>query len=301
MGLGLDDPIGSMDAAQVAVLDLQNRGIVHTTGLEHFIGLTHLNLSNNPLAHIDVSRNVALTHLGIAGTCLDTLNLNSNTALQWLDVSRNHFTGLNLQANRSLQQVNATHNFFENQAAIRLPTVVMTLHFNPQNSHIVTPPTCTTGGFVTWTCGNDPTHTHISNETPPLGHLFTSVVTRPTFTQAGFTTHTCTRCGYSFVDSRVPAIALEYAPTLSLRYNQATSVFADVARRAPDLTWHSSNTDALRIDQNGMVSYARMGRGTTIVTATCADGIERMRVTVTVSIAWWQWMIIIFFLGFLWY
>ena len=94
---------------------------------------------------------------------------------------------------------------------------------------------------------------------------------------------------------------LEYPETLSLRYNQATSVFADIARRAPDLTWYSSNTGVLRIDQNGLVSYARLGRGTTTVTAICQEGTVRLTTQVTVNMVWWQWLIAIFLFGFIWY
>ncbi len=38
-----------------------------------------------------------------------------------------------------------------------------------------------------------------------LGHNHIAVVTPPTCTEGGYTTHTCDRCGDSYVDSRVPA------------------------------------------------------------------------------------------------
>ena len=301
MGLSPNDPIGSADAAAMTTLDLAGRNIQHTHGLAFFTGLQVLNLANNPLSHLDLSQNIALRNLNVSGACLDSLNLIANTELTHVDVSRNHLTELNLQASRNLQHVNATHNFFEAQAVIRLPAVVMTLQFNPQNDRTVTQPTCLAGGFTTWICGNNPVHTIITNEVPALGHLLTSIVTRPTFTLPGFTTHTCARCGYSFVDAHVPAIVLEYPNTLALRYNQATSVFADINRRAPELTWHSSNTRVLTVDQNGLVNYARLGRGTTIVTAVCPEGITRMTTEVTVRMVWWQWIIVLFLFGFIWY
>jgi uncharacterized protein YjdB len=126
-------------------------------------------------------------------------------------------------------------------------------------------------------------------------------VVKPTFTQEGYTAYTCSRCGDYYETNRTPMRVLEYSPTLSLRYHQATSVFSDVARNAPDLTWNSSNTKVLKIDQNGLVTYAKRGRGETTVTASDADGIVRMSVKVTVKYAWWQWLIFIFLFGWIWY
>jgi len=302
MGKGPEDPIGSIDAATTETLDLHNKGITNLAGIEYFTSLQTLNLADNPLQGLDLSRNTRLKNLNIAGLCLDTLALSSNVALETLDASRNHLTALNLLPNRNLKNLNATFNFLENQAAIRLQSAASTtVLFTPQNSSNRTPATCTQPGFGTWTCCNNPAHTLDAAEIRPLGHDWDSVVTRPTFTQGGWTDHTCKRCGEHFVSDVQPALTLQYQPTLTLQYNQATSVFRDIDSRAPELNWHSSNTKVLTVDQNGLVKYARLGRGTTIVTATDSGGVERVRVTVTVNIAWWQWLIIIFLLGFIWY
>jgi Leucine-rich repeat (LRR) protein len=302
MGKGPDDPIGAIDAATTEALDLSNKGIADTTGLEHFTGLKTLSLADNPLQSLDLSRNTALVNLNVSGACLEALNLAANVALEQLDVSRNHLTALNLLASRNLKSLNATNNFLENQAVIRLPNPApQTVQFNPQYNRVVTPATCTEASVATWTCGQDPAHILSAKQSDPLGHNWSSVKTPPTFTQGGYTTHTCKRCQESYTSDHLPAIKLEYQPTLALQYNQATSVFADVDRRAPDLTWRSSNTKVLTVDDNGLVKYARMGRGATTVTATDSNGIERVRVEVTVKIVWWQWLIIIFLFGFLWY
>ena len=302
MGKGPNDPIGSIDAATWETLELQNKGIQNLTGIEYFTGLKTLNLANNPLQSLDLSRNTSLKNLGVSGICLEALNLSANAALETLDVSRNHLIALNLLANRNLKTLNATNNFFEAQSAIRLQSAAATtVQFAPQNASSRKPATCTESGVGTWTCCNDPTHTLNAAEVRPLGHDWDSVVTRPTFTQGGWTDHTCKRCQEHFVSDVLPAITLEYPATLTLQYNQATSVFGDIDRRAPELTWSSSNTKALKIDDNGLVKYAKLGRGTTVVTAKSADGVERVRMTVTVKIAWWQWIIIILLFGWIWY
>ena len=95
----------------------------------------------------------------------------------------------------------------------------------------VTAPTCTAEGYTTHTCtrcgdsyvdskapakGHTPgtAATCTSNQTcttcgaivnNKLGHSYNTVVTAPTCTAEGYTTHTCTRCGDSYVDSKVPA------------------------------------------------------------------------------------------------
>ena len=300
--LGRDEvsPIGSDCVLAVTTLNLANRGITNTTGIANFTNLTELNLADNPITHIDLSQNIALQNLNVSGVCLSALNLQNNVNLRTLDASRNHLTQLNLQHNTQLQSVDVRQNFLENVGMVRLQTGhVLTLNFNPQNERTVTPPTCTVRGFTTWTshCGQ----TLRTNETQPLGHLFVVEVVRPTFTQPGYTRRTCSRCGYSYTTAPLPPIALNYEPTLTLRYNQATSVFVDIARVAPELQWHTTNERVLSIGNDGLVNYGRARRGTATITAVCPEGITRMEMEVTVNLTWWQWIIVIFFFGWLWY
>ena len=74
---------------------------------------------------------------------------------------------------------------------------------------LVTAPTCTEGGYTTYTC--DCGDSYVADHTDALGHDHTSVVTAPTCTAQGFTTHTCTRCGDSYVDSYTDALGHTYA------------------------------------------------------------------------------------------
>jgi hypothetical protein len=208
------------------------------------------------------------------------VNLSANTALETLDVSRNHLTALGLLANRNLQSLNSTYNFMENQAAIRLPSASSAVvQFSPQNNLAFTPATCTTAGVGTWTCGKDSSHTAAGGEVKALGHDWKSVVIKPTFTQEGYTTHDCVRCGEHSESDRLPVLTLEYPTTLTLQYNQATSVFSDIDSRTKELSWSSSNTKVLTVDENGLVKYARLGRGTTIVTAVDGQGIGKETAT----------------------
>jgi len=297
MGLTDGAQIGAGDALTVTELNLAGRSITNTAGIANFANLTTLNLANNPLRHLDLSSNIALQNLNVSGGCLNTLNLQNNINLTQLQASRNHLTQLNLTTNTQLQSVDIRQNFMESTGVIQLSSTP-TVQFNPQHSRVVVAPTCTVRGFTIWTshCG----HTLITNETAPPGHFFTSVVTPSTFTQRGFTTRTCTRCGYSYIINWLPPIALDYAPMLTLRHRQATTVFSDIAHDFPQLTWHSSNPEVMTVDELGQVSYGRAPRrGTTTITAICAEGVTRMQVEVTVRLAWWQWIIIVAFFG--WY
>ena len=280
LGKDPDDPIGKLDCALLEELDLTGKGIKDAAGISLFTGLKKLDFSNNELT---------------------SLNLTPNIALETLDVSRNHLTELNLLANRNLSSVNATYNFMINQSVLRLPSPAPgAVSFNPQNSYTVVQPTCTAKGYGTWVCSHNPAHTLIVNETSALGHNYASVVTKATFSQGGYTTFTCTRCAHSYVGDHTDKITLTYNPTLNLQYHQATTVFSDADRLAPELQWHSSNEKVIRVDGNGLVTYAKRGAGETTITAT-ANGVTYMSVKVTVKYAWWQWLIIILFFGWIWY
>ena len=68
---------------------------------------------------------------------------------------------------------------------------------------VVTAPTCTEGGYTTYTCSkcND---VYVDDETAAAGHSYEATVTAPTCTEGGYTTDTCTVCGHyekrDFVD-----------------------------------------------------------------------------------------------------
>ena len=68
------------------------------------------------------------------------------------------------------------------------------------------------------------------------------------------------------------------------------------------LSYSSYDDGRISIDDDGMI-YGKK-TGSTDVTVTAADtagNILTDTCTVTVKYAWWQWLIRIFLLGFLWY
>lgn len=68
---------------------------------------------------------------------------------------------------------------------------------------VIYAPTCTTDGYTGYTCVHCGA-VYATDIVPATGHHHDAVVTEPTCTEDGYTTHTCA-CGDSYVDSIVPA------------------------------------------------------------------------------------------------
>ena len=73
---------------------------------------------------------------------------------------------------------------------------------------VVTAPTCTAGGYTTYTCACG--DSYIADEVAATDHNYEAVVTAPTCTAGGYTTYTCTVCGNSYVADEVAATGHTY-------------------------------------------------------------------------------------------
>lgn len=82
-------PIAMAESA-TGFLNFSASGITDFTGIDAFVNVTQLNLSNNALTtELDLSANTALTDLEVRNSGLTTIDLSSNTALLNVDVSYN--------------------------------------------------------------------------------------------------------------------------------------------------------------------------------------------------------------------
>ena len=87
--------------------------------------------------------------------------------------------------------------------------------------------------------------------------------------------------------------------SISANYKQTKKIDFDSSYDAKQIKWESSNTKVATVDDSGNVKMT--GTGTATITAKSTDGKATAECKVTVSYAWWQWIIMIVLLGFLWY
>ena len=71
---------------------------------------------------------------------------------------------------------------------------------------ITFPATCETAAVETRVCANDASHTETREGQAALGHDYAAEVTDPTCTEGGYTTYTCTRCYDSYTDGYTDAL-----------------------------------------------------------------------------------------------
>ncbi|WP_420576345.1 T9SS type A sorting domain-containing protein [Ekhidna sp.] len=127
-----DDEIQVSEAeAFTGFLNLYYQSISDATGLEAFINITKLNISQNSLTNLDVTDLTALTYLYAYSNSLSsidvsqntqldtlvlftnqltTLDLNSNTGLIYLDVRGNQLTSIDVTNNINLKGINFWQN-----------------------------------------------------------------------------------------------------------------------------------------------------------------------------------------------
>lgn len=91
--------------------------------------------------------------------------------------------------------------------------VPKTCEHTPAGEGIVTPVTCTTDGYTTYTCSKCG-RTYKEDVIVAPGHDYKTVTTEPTCTEAGKTVQTCSRCN-STIETPIPALGHELglAPT----------------------------------------------------------------------------------------
>ena len=167
-------------------------------------------------------------------------------------------------------------------------------------------PTCTKNGFTTYVCAvcnNTYTTTIFAT-----GHNYKSKITIPTCTEQGYTTYTCSLCGDSYKDNFVPALGMVNGvsvDSLSLTYKDISKIVPDI--KIDDnvdfkVEYSSSNPAVVSIDKDGNITTTGTGEAEITVTVTDEYGnVVEDTCKATVSYAWWQWLIIIFLFGWIWY
>ena len=98
----------------ISVLKCNEASIKDTKGIELLTNLTDLNLSDNGINSIDLSKNTKINNLLLSNNNLSSLNLTKNTDLENLYLNGNKLTSLDLSNNKNLLVLNVNNNKLEN-------------------------------------------------------------------------------------------------------------------------------------------------------------------------------------------
>lgn len=109
-GAGADGLLTGEELASITAMDLSRRDIQSLEGIEYFTALESLNVSNNRLTSLDVSKNSRLRSLYCATNALTSLNVSGCPELVDLNCERNRLTELDLSRNTKLVQLYCRHN-----------------------------------------------------------------------------------------------------------------------------------------------------------------------------------------------
>jgi Leucine-rich repeat (LRR) protein len=99
-----------VDALLVKKLKANNRNIANLEGVQHFINLEIVDVSNNQISQINLGQNLKLNELNIGNNLVTNLNLSPNTSLRFLYVFKNNLNQLNITQNTILEVVVADYN-----------------------------------------------------------------------------------------------------------------------------------------------------------------------------------------------
>lgn len=120
-------------------------------------------------------------------------------------------------------------------------------------------------------------------------------------TEDGGYTASCIVTVAGSLDVRVTGISLN-KNKLVISYKASERLTADVQPgNASDnsVIWVSSNTEVAVVDQNGVI--IGVSRGIATITVRTADGDFAAVCEVEVKFQWWQWLLWVLMIGFLWY
>lgn len=133
------------------------------------------------------------------------------------------------------------------------------------------------------------------------------VVRGATYEEEGLECLYCADCGELLGERILPRLTHVETVEISdrevaIRYKGQAQVGASVAPSdafSSEIFWSSSDGNVAHVDSRGVITGE--GRGTAVITCGSVDGYAEDTCTVTVTFAWWQWVIYTVGFGFLWY
>lgn len=152
---------------------------------------------------------------------------------------------------------------------------------------------------VTWSSSNENVAT--VDENGLVTAVGTGMAEITAETEDGGYTASCIVTVAGSLDVRVTGISLN-KNKLVISYKASERLTADVQPgNASDnsVIWVSSNTEVAVVDQNGVI--IGVSRGIATITVRTADGDFAAVCEVEVKFQWWQWLLWVLMIGFLWY
>ena len=129
-----DDWLAKSESERVTSMKCTHKGIISIQGIEHFTNLTALNVSNNSIVSVDLSKNKALEEFAAGTNQIASIDLSENKALEKLNldtndlatidasmlpsltkllVYNNHLSALDVSGNPQLSNLECYGNAFE--------------------------------------------------------------------------------------------------------------------------------------------------------------------------------------------
>ncbi|WP_140422791.1 DUF7619 domain-containing protein, partial [Polaribacter haliotis] len=106
----INGQVFTADINTITTLNVNSSNISDLKGIEDFVDLNTLFISNNQLSNLDFSNNMSLSVLYCNGNNLTNLNVSQNTALTQLYTNGNNLTNLNLTQNTALIYLQCNDN-----------------------------------------------------------------------------------------------------------------------------------------------------------------------------------------------
>lgn len=111
----LDSYVLTSNINNVTAIDLGAAGISSLDGIEDFIALTSLDISENTLLNsVNLSSNTALIHLNAWNTSISSINLSNNTDLEYLNIYNSLISSIDVSINTSLDYINVANTMISN-------------------------------------------------------------------------------------------------------------------------------------------------------------------------------------------
>ena len=106
----LDDYVLTSNINEVGGLGLINKNISDLTGIEGFRDLLNLDLSDNNLSFVDLSKNKVLRNVNLSGNQFQSIDLTKNIELESLKIDNNYLTELDVSKNIELATLQLDEN-----------------------------------------------------------------------------------------------------------------------------------------------------------------------------------------------